>query len=284
MDVDSPIVPSSLKIVSQPTNGTAVVDPATGVIIYTPIVVANSDTLTYAIEDEHGAISNEATVTIQRTTEGTPPVAVNDATATPEGTAISIPVTNNDTDADGTIDLNSVFVVSLPANGSVRRGDNGTFDYQPNLGFVGTDTFSYRVTDDDGLVSNAADVQITTAERDFPYQNPINNLDVDADGHVSPRDVLIIIKEIDDREVSSAETGAVSLTPAPGSLPAAYFDVDANGFIVARDVLLVILRINELSAASAEPPDAFQLDAAAAAAVFALDVDVFDPDEEEATA
>lgn len=280
-DVDGQLVPSTVAITTNPTSGIATVDPVTGVITYTPQVTAVSDSLTYTVEDNEGAVSNEATVVITRLITGTPPVAVDDATTTLEGTAKQLVVTSNDTDADGTIVANSVFVVAPPANGTVSVGSDGSVTYQPALGFIGTDTFSYRVRDNDGLVSNAADVRVSMSERDFPYQNPINNMDVDGDGNVSPRDVLFIIDEIDDRDVSRSDTGEITTNPTPGTRPAGYFDVDGNGFIIGRDVLAVILHINEAGAAAAAAvangePAVSQSPASATASVFALPFDAFD--------
>lgn len=285
-DVDGTLIPSTVRITVSPTNGVAVVDPTTGVITYTPIR-AGDDELIYTVEDNDGAVSNEATVSINRRIAGIPPVAVDDSTSTGEGSAVAVTVTDNDTDADGTINLNSVFIVSLPANGSVAFTGNGAVNYQPNLGFVGVDTFSYRVQDNEGLVSNSAVVSVTMSERDFPYQNPIDSLDVDGNGVVSPRDVLFIIREIDERNVSSAATGATNTRPTVGERPAAYVDVDGNGFVIGRDVLTVIRFLNDnasVSTAAAEPPELLDTDLTdidLAAAVYASDFDALDDDESD---
>ena len=281
-DVDSLIAPSTINIVNHPASGTVVVDAVTGIITYTPLLAAATDAFTYTVEDSQGAVSNEATVTINRVSEGIPPVAVDDLTTAFEGTATQVTVTDNDTDADGTINESSVFIVAFPQNGSVRVGIDGLVNYQPNLGFIGTDVFSYRVQDNSGLVSNSANVRVSTTERDFPYQNPIHNLDVDSNGFVSPRDVLLIIREIDDRHVSDPDTGEITVVLTPGAQPSGYFDVDGDGFIVARDVLSVVIHLNEISSASAEPPelDSAQNYATAAAAVFALRFDPWDDEEE----
>lgn len=288
-DPDDPITVGSVRITNDPANGTAFVDPSTGVITYTPNVAGVDDTLTYTIEDSSGAVSNEATVQINALTEGNPPVANDDVATTLEGTSVDVNVLLNDTDPDGTLNDDSVFIVAIPANGTVQVGDNGAVRYQPDLGFIGSDVFSYRVEDTDDFVSNSANVTVTMSERDFPYQNPIRNLDVDGDGNVSPRDVLLIIREIDDRTISSASTGAVTQNPTPGTQPAGYFDVDGNGFVIGRDVLSVVIHLNELFAGNAEPPEvsAAAISTAAlqtaTAAVFAMHLDLLadDSDNEE---
>lgn len=67
------------------------------------------------------------------------PVAVDDAATTPEGTPVTIDVAAND--------LGTVLppdVTSQPANGTVALV-GGVLVYTPAPGFVGTDTFTYRV-------------------------------------------------------------------------------------------------------------------------------------------
>lgn len=55
----------------------------------------------------------------------------------------------NDTDVDG--DMLTAMLVDPPLSGSVIFNENGGFSYTPDLGFEGTDTFTYRALDE-GLV------------------------------------------------------------------------------------------------------------------------------------
>jgi large repetitive protein len=52
----------------------------------------------------------------------------------------------NDSDPDTFDDLFTA-KASDPANGTVTVGDKGSFTYTPNSGFVGQDSFTYRLTD-----------------------------------------------------------------------------------------------------------------------------------------
>src|SRR5690606_26495063 len=55
-DVDNAIDPATVEIVNPPEHGTANVDPATGVITYTPGEdFFGEDALTYRVQDEDGA-------------------------------------------------------------------------------------------------------------------------------------------------------------------------------------------------------------------------------------
>ncbi len=88
------------------------------------------------------------------------PVAVNDSyqttlnqplTFTPPG------VLGNDSDADG--DALTATVVTTPSHGLLLLTPDGAFDYIPDTGFTGTDSFSYTATDGT-FTSNVATVTI----------------------------------------------------------------------------------------------------------------------------
>jgi VCBS repeat-containing protein len=54
----------------------------------------------------------------------------------------------------------AALLVSGPAHGKLTLNSNGTFSYSPNLGFTGTDSFTYEASDG-YLTSNSATVTIT---------------------------------------------------------------------------------------------------------------------------
>jgi hypothetical protein len=83
-----------------------------------------------------------------------PPVATGDAFAAPLGLPLiegAPGVLGNDTDADGD-GLTAVLDADV-SNGSLLLGADGGLIYTPNLGFVGTDSFTYHA--EDGLASSA---------------------------------------------------------------------------------------------------------------------------------
>jgi hypothetical protein len=64
-DPDGTLVPASVAITAAPTNGAAVVDAASGRITYTPAAgFSGTDTLSYTVNDDRGAVSGQATVSI----------------------------------------------------------------------------------------------------------------------------------------------------------------------------------------------------------------------------
>ena len=84
--------------------------------------------------------------------------------ATSEGVLI------NDADADGD-SLTAVLISGPSFASSFTLNPDGSFDYTPNAGFDGTDTFTYQASDG-GLTSNTATVTITvTGNNDAPTVN-----------------------------------------------------------------------------------------------------------------
>ena len=81
------------------------------------------------------------------------PTAVNDNASTSENTLVSIPVLSNDSDPNS--ESLTPAIETTPGNGSaVINGNN--IDYTPNLGFFGTETFTYRITNTSGLCAIAS--------------------------------------------------------------------------------------------------------------------------------
>jgi len=86
-------------------------------------------------------------VTITVTDSGDP-TAVDDTAATTEDMIVTTPnVLNNDTVIDNATITN--FDATSVNGGTVVDNGDGTFDYTPALGFVGDDTFTYTLCDDD---------------------------------------------------------------------------------------------------------------------------------------
>jgi hypothetical protein len=126
-----------------------------------------SHTLRATATDAAGnSTSATNTVTVANITNQAP-VAVNDAVTAPYRPSTSytprvFAVLANDSDADGSLNAASVKIVKSPnKNGSVTVNSNGTVSYSPAKGYRGTETFTYNVKDNLGLVSNTATVTVT---------------------------------------------------------------------------------------------------------------------------
>jgi hypothetical protein len=97
-----------------------------------------------------------------------PPIARDDTATTPRNTAVTISVLNNDIDPDG--DPITVTAVTQPAHGStaiVGSGPNNSVRYTPANCYVGSDSFTYTVSD--GSLSAMATVNVTVTA---PPNNP----------------------------------------------------------------------------------------------------------------
>lgn len=92
------------------------------------------------------------------------PVAVNDTQTTNAGVPVVIDILANDTIGALPVDPNAVTVtvpVIPPQDGEVILNPDNTVTYTPDAGFDGTDSFTYRITDNTTeLISNDATVTI----------------------------------------------------------------------------------------------------------------------------
>ncbi len=170
-DVDGTIDLTSEVITSTPAKGTLSVNSTTGEVTYTPNANTNgSDSFTYTVKDNDGAVSNIATVSITVSPVNDAPVANNDNATTDEDAPVVINIPANDTDIDGTLDLTSVAVMTSPVNGTLSVNSiTGAVTYTPNANVNGSDSFQYTIKDNNGAVSNVATVSITiTSVNDAP--------------------------------------------------------------------------------------------------------------------
>ncbi len=151
-DIDTDNTPGgsvlSVQLVSSPANGTLILG-STGTISYTPTPEFNGpDSFVYRLYDGK-FYSDNATVTINVTSVNDAPTALDDHYTLDQDTTLNVPVATgvlaNDSDIDG--DVIKATVVTGPANGTVTLSDDGSFVYAPNLGFSGSDTFTYVAND-----------------------------------------------------------------------------------------------------------------------------------------
>ncbi|MFM7973719.1 MAG: Ig-like domain-containing protein, partial [Pirellula sp.] len=90
------------------------------------------------------------------------PVANNDSVSLTVGATTQINVLSNDTDSTGTIDPKTVVIVTQPTAGTASvNATTGVITYTHNGGSARTDSLTYTVKDDKGLVSNVATVSIS---------------------------------------------------------------------------------------------------------------------------
>ncbi len=206
---------------SSSTQGGTVNCTAAGLCTYTPPTDFNgADTFTYTISDGRGG-TDTATVTVTVNPINDPPVAVDDSATTDEDTPVTIAVTTNDTDVDGTIDPATVTVVSGPSDGSVSVDPvSGDVTYSPDADYHGSDSFTYTVSDNDGATSNVATVTVTVVGVNDPPVAVDDSATTDED---TPVDINVLANDTDpdgddltisDYDTSSTQGGTVNCTSA----------------------------------------------------------------------
>lgn len=151
----------SAQLVMGPANGTLTLN-TNGTFIYNPFTnYYGSDSFSYIVQDSLGNFSNNGLVAI--TVDALPPVANNDSVTVDQNNS----VTTNIVDNDGNINNLALTAVvgAGPLYGTLSGLSNDGFvTYTPDVGFVGTDTFTYYLVDSLSNVSNIATVTITIVQ------------------------------------------------------------------------------------------------------------------------
>ncbi|OQY29945.1 MAG: hypothetical protein B6244_01415 [Candidatus Cloacimonetes bacterium 4572_55] len=251
-DIDNQLVPSTVTILLDPLNGEVEVNAGDGSVTYTPSSqYSGVDSLMYSVEDEAGAVSNQATIEIWVAMVNERPVATADSDTTYEDTETLVNVLDNDFDPDpeGGLVVETLRIETAPVHGlATIHGD--TIRYQPDENFFGVDSLFYSVQDNFGARSDTSRVWIMVHPvNDAPtltLGQPVT-LDEDSEEWVLPDWATQISagadNEIDqsltlelsvDNEVLFSElptidleTGDLTFTPAP----------DSNGIAVVSAIL-----------------------------------------------
>ena len=168
----------------------------------------------------------------------TAPNVVADTATTTQGTAVTISVLGNDSAADG--GTLTITAVGKPQFGTATT-DGQTVTYTPNATFVGTDSFSYVVSDGKGGAA-AGSVTVAVNGPNGPNQAPtaandnvattsgtavtINVLGNDSDPNGDA--LLITIDSQPQHGAAVVQNGQIVYTPAPG-----YVGVDSFTYIIS---------------------------------------------------
>ncbi len=152
---------------SSPSHGMLSVS-LTGDITYTPNPgFIGIDTFTYYISNGYGTAFAVDTIDVVHA----PPVANTDDYAVKAGRTLLVnPVTGvlaNDFALGGTVVATSF---SSPSRGMLSVSIDGSFTYVPDAGFVGTDSFTYHISDGTQTALAVADINVWDAA-------PVANLD-----------------------------------------------------------------------------------------------------------
>jgi hypothetical protein len=215
-------------VILAPAHGSAVVDPVSGAITYTPAANYNGpDSLIYQVCDTTD-ICDTATVSLTVTSINDLPIVNGDTAVTADGVPVDIDVLVNDTDVDGTLDPTSVTVLSGPSHGAVTVDPvTGVINYVATAGYSGGDSFTYRVCDDQGGCGTAT-VVISVNGAPLAINDTVGVLsgvattinvlanDADPDGALDPTSVSIVSGPLHGTASVDPVTGTVRYTSDAG--------------------------------------------------------------------
>ncbi|MAD89651.1 MAG: hypothetical protein CMK64_08115 [Pseudoalteromonas sp.] len=213
-DIEDGTPSGELVAISQPSKGQVSFDQQAGTFTYSLNSNENGvDSFNYTVADSEGLVSEQATVTINIGAVNDRPVAQDDNVTTDEDVAVTLDILANDSDVEQS-EFNG-------ANVSLEDQGNGTGDYAKAVVTINADgslniapkqdengefSFTYTLTDTDGLTSEPATVTVTlTPVNDAPVavdntvqlqedgQFEVNVLgnDTDVDDGVDPSSVVI---------------------------------------------------------------------------------------------
>jgi VCBS repeat-containing protein len=150
--------PLTFSIVSGGTLGTVTITNASmGRFKYVPNPNANGqDSFTFRVSDGTGS-SNVATVAVTIVAINDAPEALDGATSTTVNTPVNGQLGGVDVDAGDTLTFT---VKGAARRGTVTVGADGSFTYTPRSGYVGTDSFTFRVSDGRAM-SGTATITVT---------------------------------------------------------------------------------------------------------------------------
>ena len=141
----------------------------------------------------------------------------------------------------------------LFAAGPAIDPSTGNLSYTPAPGAIGTAVISLVLKDDGGTAGGGNDTSVprtfritVTAVAVSPWQNPLLAQDVNADGVVTPLDVLIVINTL------NAEGPHALPPPVPPNVPPPYLDVNGDGYVTPLDVLVIVNYLNDQALAASQ--------------------------------
>jgi len=150
-DLKSNVPKDSLQILIQPKNGTVEIDERTGLVTYTPkFGFTGSDIFKYKICDDGIPCEpecGEAFVFITVLPLNQPPVALDNFYYINDCNMISNNFVLDDYDDSGDPIFNSIIVPDTVRHGKLTVYPDGTFEYIPNEGYIGIDSFRYEIRD-----------------------------------------------------------------------------------------------------------------------------------------
>ncbi len=220
-----------------------------GVVTFVPVPNYNGTTaISYVVDDNSGATSNSAGISVTVNSVNDAPVAVNDNTVTAEDAVVTINVVLNDADSDGTIDATSVDLdptsVGVQKTITVASGiwsvdNSGVVTFTPALNYNGSASITYIVNDNGGLSSNVANISVTVSSvNDAPVA--VN----DAASTDEEESVTFSVTSNDTDADGTINTASVDLNPSIGGVQSTATVTEGNWSVDAAGSLTFAPALN----------------------------------------
>lgn len=216
---EASLVPSTVVILTSPSNGDATVDPVTGNITYTPDPgFVGQDMLMYQVcDDSDPALCATAWQIITVTPEGGPntTTAVDDYIFIETGSAGTGNVATNDSDPEGDSQSVTPQNTTIAGVGMFVLAANGDYTFTPEPGFSGPVDIVYTTCDDgdpQACASATLHVLVGGAVPDL-----VPTIDIDALNFTaasSARDFVVNIFEINNLQTTEPIVIRVTKLPA----------------------------------------------------------------------
>ncbi len=258
--------PLTFSLLSWPTFGTASVSPS-GSFTYTPNPNFNwtLDGFGFRVSDNQWG-TTWGYISIDVTSVPDAPVAVADSFTLPQDTMTSLPVMGNDSDVDSS--TLTLTWYTQPTHGTLVV--NGTsFDYTPNSGYVGSDSFTYRLEDDTSLLSSPVTVTLTVTSTNSAPTTSDMSVSVNEDGVLnstlsgSDPDMDTLTYSINTfpthGTLTPSSTGAFRYTPNANYYGTDSFTYHASDAALSSTISTVAITINPVNDAPVGTPASYSV-------------------------
>ncbi len=263
-DQIAPDVGETLTItaVTQPANGT-VTNTASNVSFTPAAGFSGTTTFTYTIDDGNGG-TDTATVTVNVSGQNSPPTARDDSFVVLRNSpATVLDVLANDSTEPDVGETLTVTAVTQPASGGTVTLTGGVVRFQPTANFVGTVTFSYTVSDDNGGTATANVTVVVNPGNNAPNarndafsvaeDSAATVLDVLANDSTAPDvgetlTVTAVTQPATGGTVTLSSSGVVTFTPTAnynGTATFTYTIDDGNGGTDTATVVVTVTPVND---------------------------------------
>ncbi|CAM2064826.1 Tandem-95 repeat protein [Sulfidibacter corallicola] len=170
--------PLSIQSVTQPTNGSVIINAGNTTVTYTPDPNFDGDgdgstvddLFSYTLAGSRGGSPLTATVSVFIIPRIDPPNAVDDNPNVDEDSSTPIDILANDSDPEGGATL-TVTEVTQAITGATTLNPDQTVTYTPPADFNGSDLFSYTIENEAGLRRSAVVLVTVDPVNDPPTAN-----------------------------------------------------------------------------------------------------------------